>query len=278
MPAKQSILGRIAQLTRANINALIDQAEDPEKMLDQMIRDYTESIREAETAVSQTIGNLRLMEHDQEEDRRAAEDWQRKALTASQRADQLRGEGNATEADRFDNLARAAIERQMTAEDEVQAVEPSIQSQNQVVGQLRTGLDSMKGKLNELRSKRDQLVARSRAAEAQNRMSDAVGAIDVLDPTSELSRFEEKVRREEARVIGRQELAATSLDSQFESLEVEARRLDVDDRLAALKTGRQGGQVSAPDAREGIEAPRGASADQPVDAELDEEPAPRRDA
>ena len=58
--AKQTIFGRIAQLTKANINALIDAAEDPEKMLDQMVRDYTNNIREAEAAVAQTIGNLRL--------------------------------------------------------------------------------------------------------------------------------------------------------------------------------------------------------------------------
>lgn len=270
MPAKQSILGRIAQLTRANINAVLDQAEDPEKMLDQMIRDYAESIREAETAVSQTIGNLRLMERDQEEDRRAAEDWQRKALTASQRADQLRAEGSTAEADRFDNLARVAIERQMSAEEEVSAVQPTITSQKQVVEQLRTGLDTMKGRLAELRSKRDSLVARSRAAEVQNRMSDAMGAIDVLDPTSELSRFEEKVRREEARVIGRQELAANSIDKQFESLEVQAHRLDVEDRLAALKKG--AGQLPASGAREGIEAPRVDVVDAELESEREERP------
>ncbi len=57
MTEKQSILGRIAQLTRASINALLDRAEDPEKMLDQLIRDYTSSISEAEEAVT-SIGNL----------------------------------------------------------------------------------------------------------------------------------------------------------------------------------------------------------------------------
>ena len=69
---KQSIFGRIAQLTRANINALIDQAEDPQKMLDQMVRDYTENIREAEAAVAQTIGQLRMLEQDHDEDVREA--------------------------------------------------------------------------------------------------------------------------------------------------------------------------------------------------------------
>ena len=73
--AKQSILGRIAQLARANINALIDQAENPQLMLDQMVRDYTNSIAEAESAVAQTIGNLRLLEQDYKEDIDNAADW-----------------------------------------------------------------------------------------------------------------------------------------------------------------------------------------------------------
>ena len=81
--AKQSILGRIAQLAKANINALLDQAEDPQLMLDQMVRDYSNSIAEAESAVAQTIGNLRLLEQDYKEDVDAAGDWGRKALAAS---------------------------------------------------------------------------------------------------------------------------------------------------------------------------------------------------
>ena len=65
---KHSIFGRIAQLAKANINALIDQAEDPQKMLDQMVRDYTNNIAEAESAVAQTIGNLRMLQDDYNED------------------------------------------------------------------------------------------------------------------------------------------------------------------------------------------------------------------
>ena len=91
--AKQSIIGRITQLAKANINALLDQAEDPQKMLDQMVRDYTSSIGEAESAVAQTIGNLRMLEEDHREDVAAADDWGRKALAASRKADELRGVG-----------------------------------------------------------------------------------------------------------------------------------------------------------------------------------------
>ena len=78
--AKQSIFGRISQLVRANINALIDQAEDPQMMLDQMVRDYTNSIADAEAAIAETIGNLRLLEDDHREDVEAAREWGEKAL------------------------------------------------------------------------------------------------------------------------------------------------------------------------------------------------------
>ena len=64
MAQKQSVFGRMSQLLKANVNALIDKAEDPQKMIDQLIRDYTNEIAEAEKAIAQTIGNLRLQEQD----------------------------------------------------------------------------------------------------------------------------------------------------------------------------------------------------------------------
>ena len=90
MAEKQTILGRISQLAKANINALLDRAEDPQKMLDQLIRDYTNSIAEAETAVAQTVGNLRLAEKDHDEDVTVAADWGRKAAAASAKAEEMR--------------------------------------------------------------------------------------------------------------------------------------------------------------------------------------------
>ena len=235
--AKQSILGRISQLVRANINALIDQAEDPQLMLDQLVRDYTNSIAEAESAVAQTIGNLRLMEQDHAEDLESAADWGRKALAASTKGTELRSGGSIEDADKFDKLAKIALGKQISAENEAKTAEPTIASQNQVVDQLKDGLDKMREKLSELTSKRDELVARAKTAEAQSQVHDAIQSIDVLDPTSELGRFEEKVRREEAKVMGQQELAASSLDAQFESLEDLDKQVEVEARLAALKSG-----------------------------------------
>ena len=235
MAQKQSILGRIAQLTKANVNALLDKAEDPQKMLDQMVRDYTNSIAEAEQAVAQTIGNLRLAEADHAEDVAAAKEWGAKAIAASSKADQLRATGQAAEADRFDQLAKVALGKQIQAENEAKAATPMIAQQNEVVEKLKTGLVGMKGKLTELQSKRDELVARHRTAEAQSQVNDAIKSIDILDPTSELSRYEDRVRRVEANVMGQQELNASSLDAQFAELEADSGQLEIEARLAELK-------------------------------------------
>jgi phage shock protein A len=235
--AKQSIFGRITQLAKANINALLDGAEDPQKMLDQMVRDYTASIADAESAIAETIGNLRLLEEDHREDVQAAADWGNKAIAASRKADEYRSSGHAADADKFDNLAKVALQRQIGSENEAKAAEPQIASQTQVVDQLKNGLNGMKQKLEQLKSKRNELVARAKSAEAQARVHDAVKSIDIMDPTSEVSRFEEKIRREEAKVKGQAELSASSLDAQFESLDDLGELTEVEARLAALKSG-----------------------------------------
>lgn len=234
----QSIFARISQLARANVNALIDAAEDPEVMIDQMIRDYTDNIHEAESSIAQTLGNLRMLESDLADTKNQLEEWGRKAKLASDKAESLRGdEAQSAEADRFDNLARVAIEKQIDIEKSVASLEPTVAAQNEVVEKLREGLNGMKDKLEELKSKRDELVARGRVAEAQNQVHDAIKTIDFADPTSELSRFEEKIRREEARAMGQAELAASTLDSQFEALEDDTAALEVDERLRKLKQG-----------------------------------------
>ena len=235
MAEKQSLLGRIAQLAKANINALIDRAEDPQKMLDQLIRDYTNSIVDAEAAVAQTVGDLRLAEKDHEADVAAAADWGRKALAASQKADELRARGDAAGADKWDGLAKVAIGKQISFEQEAAAAEPMIASQTEVVENLKSGLAQMKDKLSELKSKRNELVARQKTAEAQAKVQDAVASINVLDPTSELARYEDKVRRAEALAQGKAEVAASSLEAQFAELETDASQIEIEARLAALK-------------------------------------------
>lgn len=243
MTEKQSIFGRITQLAKANINSLIDSAEDPQKMLDQLVRDYTNSIADAEKAIAQTIGNLRLAEQDYNEDVAAAREWGGKAIAASSRADQYRASGDSANADKFDNLAKVALQKQISAEGEAKQAEPMIASQRETVEKLKTGLAQMKDKLVQLKQRRDTLVARQKSAQAQVQVQSAIGSINVLDPTSELARFEEKVRREEALAMGQAELAASSLDAQFAELEASGEELEVEARLAALKAGSAAPQI-----------------------------------
>ena len=235
--AQTSILGRMGQLVRANINAVLDSAEDPEKMLNQMVIDYTNNIREAEEAVAQTIGNLRLLEDDAKEAKEAAADWGNKALAASRKADEFRAAGTTAEADKFDNLAKIALKRQITFEEQTKTFDEQIATQTVLVDKLKDGLNGMRLKREELVQKKDELIARSKMARAQAQVTDTLKSVNVMDPTSEISRFEEKVRHEEAKSRGMAEVASSSLEDQFASLEDAATDLDVEARLAALKGG-----------------------------------------
>ena len=235
--AQSSILGRISQLIRANVNAILDSAEDPERMLDQLVRDFTDNIAEAEDAAAQTIGNLRLLEDDAKEARAASAEWLDKAKAASRRADELRAAGNTAEADRFDDLAKIAIRRQVSYESQTKTLDTQIAAQTELADKLKDGLNKLRVKREELVQKRDELVARAKMAQAQSTVQETLQSVSVLDPTSELSRFEEKVRRQEAQVRGREEVAASSIEEQFESLESEEDEQEVDARLAELKSG-----------------------------------------
>src|SRR3954469_19008521 len=127
--AQSSILGRIGQLVRANVNAILDSAEDPERMLDQLVRDFTNNIAEAEDAAAQTIGNLRLVEDDAKEARGAGDEGSRKATATPRRADELRTAGNSSEADRFDELAKVALRRQISYESQAKTLESQAAAQ-----------------------------------------------------------------------------------------------------------------------------------------------------
>ncbi len=235
--AQSSILGRVSQLIRANINAILDSAEDPEKMLDQLVRDFTDNIAEAEEAVAQTIGNLRLLEEDAKEARAAAVEWGDKAKAASRRADELRSAGNTAEADRFDELARIAIRRQVSYESQTSTLDTQVAGQTELADKLKDGLNKLRTKREELVQKRDELVSRAKMAQAQSQVQESLQSVNVMDPTSEIARYEERVRRQEAMVRGREEVAAASLDEQFAALDDDEDELEIDARLAELKSG-----------------------------------------
>jgi phage shock protein A len=236
--AQTTILGRIGQLVRANVNTLLDGAEDPERMLDQLIRDFTNNMSEAEDAVAQTIGNLRMLEDDAKEARHAEGEWGGKAAAASRRADDLRGAGNRAEADRFDGLAKIALGRQISFEEQIKTFDTQISQQTELVANLKDGLNKLRAKREELVQKRDELVSRAKMARARTQVQKTLRNVSVMDPTSELSRFEERIRHQEGMARGMEEVNSSSLEDQFAGLDTAERESEVDARLAALKGSR----------------------------------------
>lgn len=232
-----SILGRISNVMRANVNSLLDKAEDPEKMLDQMIRDFTQNISDAEQAVAQTVGNLRLLEDDLKEAQEESNEWIGKAMAASQRGDQMRAQGKTVEADRFDELAKTALKRQMSADELVKTYSTQVESQTILADKLKDGLNKMRERRQELVQKRDELVSRAKMAKASVQVQQATKSISAIDPTSDLNRFEERIRRQEALARGMEEVAVSSIEEQFDRLDDDMDELELDARLAALKAG-----------------------------------------
>ena len=150
-------------------------------------------------------------------------------------ADELRGAGNTAEADRFDGLAKIALRRQIGFEGQVKTFDTQIAQQTELVDKLKDGLNKLRAKREELVQKRDELVSRAKMAQAQGQVQQALKSVSIMDPTSELSRFEDRIRHQEAMVKGRDEVAASSLDQQFASLEADEDEGEVDARLASIK-------------------------------------------
>ena len=233
--AQTTILGRVGQLLRANINSMLDGAEDPEKMLDQLVRDFTNNMSDAQDAVAQTIGNLRMVQDDCKEAQDAAVDWGSKAAAASKKADELRAAGNTSDADRFDSLAKLALGREISFEAQVKTFQTQIDQQSVMVDQLKDGLQKMTVRRDELVQKRDELVARAKMAKAQTQVQTTLKNVSIMDPTSELSQYEDKIRHQEAMARGMAEVNANSIAEQFASLQGDEDKAEVDARLAALK-------------------------------------------
>lgn len=236
MSAKQSLYGRISELIKADVNTLVESAENPERMLIELVRVYTQNVREAESALATATKQLRLLEQDHAEDLRDAQQWGNKALVASSRADAFRVVGRTDGADKFDHLAKIALQHQILHEAEAQRADPQIKHQSQVVNLLRDGLNKMHSKLRELSLKRDELDARQRrAVRPPAPVQDPLKGYNILDPISDVSRFEHKIRREETRAMTLQDLEESSLDTQFESLDAMGHHSEVEMRLVTLK-------------------------------------------
>ena len=171
--AQTSILGRIGQLVRANINAILDGAEDPEKMLDQLVRDFTNNIAEAEEAVAQTIGNLRLHRGRRA---RGASGVRRVARQGDGRLAPGRRAPRRGQHRRGGPLRRAGQDRPPSPDRATRArpttLETQVAAQTELADKLKDGLNKLRVKREELVQKRDELVSRAKMAQAQTQVQE----------------------------------------------------------------------------------------------------------
>lgn len=160
------VLGRVGNILRANTDAMVDGAENPKRMLDQLIGDFTNCIAEAEGAAEGAAANLRSAEEDHHGAHDEAEEWGSKARIAAAKASDLEASGSAEEAGRFNDLARSAIRQQIEVEVRAMTLDDAVARESSLNDQLREGIGRLRDKREVLERRRDELTERSRAEEA----------------------------------------------------------------------------------------------------------------
>ena len=223
------IFDRVSRLLRANVNDALDNAEDPEKMLDQLIRDMTEELRQARGQVAAMIAQEKELAVDKAESDRTAAEWQRRAELAV-------GQDK-------DDLAREALRRKRDADENARVYGDQLTAQQQTVTRLKNQLRDLENKRDQMQSKRDALIARSRRAKAQQRVSETIGNLPNGDAASEFERFERRIRSTEAKAAASAEVAELGNDDEFARLDQD---FGVEDELAALKAKHSGGTTPQP--------------------------------
>jgi len=216
-----AVLERVATLVRANLNDLIDRAEDPEKMIKQVILDMENQLLQVKTQVAISMADYHLLQKKQSEQSDKAAEWMKKAELAVDKHQ--------------DDMARAALERFQSFTRLAESYTAQVDDQKQQVDTLRRALDQLEGKLAEARAKSDLLVAQHRRARALERASDAQLAIGGVGPAAGFDRMERKVQRGEAVSQAKASLVADDVDRRFEAM---AKDDEIGRLLDALKARR----------------------------------------
>jgi phage shock protein A len=212
------ILDRMSRLIRANVNDMIDRAEDPEKMLNELLREMSDGIKEARVQVANMIAQQNEIEAELQESQQTSREWDRRAELAVSNGK--------------DDLAREALRRKRDADNITTVYMQQSTAQEETVARLKQQLKLLEAKYNEAEGKRDVLIARHRATQAQKKVTQTLSTMPGLDTHSELDRMEKRIRGEEAQTRALGEMQGDSLDYQFAELD---RDDDIEGELAAIK-------------------------------------------
>lgn len=249
------LFDRISRVVKANLNDMVSNAEDPEKMLEQSILEMQEDLVQLRQGVAQAIAAQKRTEQQYNQAQNEANKWQRNAQLALQKGDE--------------NLARQALERKKSFAETANTLKTNLDGQVGQIDTLKRSLIGLESKISEAKTKKDMLKARISAAKAQEQLQSTVGRIGTSSAMAAFERMEEKVLLQEARAQSAQELVGADLESQFAQLEAGS---DVDDELAALKAQMSLGPATSPNQPSLPEASPSSTAksNQVVDSELEQ--------
>ena len=215
----RGVFTRMADIVKANINDLLDRAEDPEKMIRQIILEMEEAVNKATASVATAMASEKRLERHCLEKRDQVDLWQSKAELAV-KSDE-------------DDLARRALERKGVAERAAADLSAALAESQTTSEQLKQQLAQLKAKLDEARMRQGTLIARRQAAEARKRIAKGMSGIG-NDAVSNFERFRRRVETEEAEADAHEEISGSrpSLEDAFEKLEHKG---SVEAELKALK-------------------------------------------
>ena len=209
-----ALLERVSTLLRANLNDLIEKAEDPERLLKQLVLDMENQLMQVKTQVAIAIADQHLLEKKKKEHDSSAEEWHRKAELAVSKGK--------------DDLARAALERALSHEQMATGFAQQIEDQSTEADSLRTALRKLEQKLEETRSRCEMMIAQHRRARVVSKAHQAHQAVERKDGAASMARMR-------TRIIGREaENAATSEILGGDSLEDRFAMLEREEQIEAL--------------------------------------------
>ena len=202
-----ALLERVSTLLRANLNDLVEKAEEPERLLKQIVLDIENQLLQVKTQVAIAIADEHLLERKRTEHLEQAAEWRRKAELAVQKG--------------HDDLARAALERALSNDQLVQGFTEQAEDQKHEADNLRQALHKLDQKLNETRAHCEMLVAEHRRAKVVGRATQARQVVGV-DQDHAMGRLKSRVRIKAAENAAACEvLSPETLEDRFQALESE---------------------------------------------------------
>src|ERR671934_1224808 len=186
------IIDRLSQMLRSNINDLISRAEDPEKMLNQILIDMRGQLVKAKQQVAAAIADEKRLRDQADQELRQAQDWERRAMLAVQ-------EGR-------DDLAKQALVRHGEHLGHGHQLEETWAGHRAETERLKNALRDLNDKIEEAKRKKNLLIARQRRAQAQKRIAETMSALSERSAFEAFARMEEKISDNERRMIAAGEI------------------------------------------------------------------------